>query len=275
MNVEKPQNLYHYSSIQSLALILKHKKIRFNRLDCVDDLTEAETLEGKQLGQHYFVSCWTDSQAENIPLWKMYTEFKGIRVKLPSDMYKSYEINGKEGEKHRIDNHGLFIDLRLPYKGPIDPHNLLTPDYVIMPAFYGSDFLIQIQYTGNKNLLCPRVLYKEPTETTILLGDFCKYKSLEWAFQQEWRFVIHMTPVDKKALLNGSRRIEELLPTITRHHQFPLQEYYLELREDIFDNLVIMLGPKCSEGDYEIVRTLAEKHAPRATLEQSFFTGKL
>ncbi len=33
--------VYHYTSIETLALILKNKSIRFNRLDCVDDLEES------------------------------------------------------------------------------------------------------------------------------------------------------------------------------------------------------------------------------------------
>ena len=33
--------LYHYTSIETLALILKNGTIKFNRLDTVDDLEEA------------------------------------------------------------------------------------------------------------------------------------------------------------------------------------------------------------------------------------------
>ena len=32
--------IYHYTNLESLALILKNKTIRFNRLDKVDDLEE-------------------------------------------------------------------------------------------------------------------------------------------------------------------------------------------------------------------------------------------
>lgn len=30
--------IYHYTTIETLALIIKSRAIRFNRLDCVDDL---------------------------------------------------------------------------------------------------------------------------------------------------------------------------------------------------------------------------------------------
>lgn len=52
--------IYHYTSIETLALILKYKTIRFNRLDQVDDYEEACYGSGDlnlHLGQYCFVSC--------------------------------------------------------------------------------------------------------------------------------------------------------------------------------------------------------------------------
>ena len=67
--------LYHYTSIETLALILKNGTIKFNRLDTVDDLEEAGyTSDGMQLGKYMFVSCWTKSSEENIALWSMYAD---------------------------------------------------------------------------------------------------------------------------------------------------------------------------------------------------------
>ena len=86
-------NLFHYTSIEALALILKNKTIRFNRLDCVDDLEESMYGSGPndiKLGQYQFVSCWTKDCEENIALWKMYTSNKGVRICLDSDMFKTY-----------------------------------------------------------------------------------------------------------------------------------------------------------------------------------------
>lgn len=275
MIYDKPEYLFHYTSIQNLAIILKNGKIRFNRLDNVDDLTEAETLEGKQLGQHYFVSCWTDSELENIPLWEMYTGYKGVRVRLPSDMFKTYELDGNDGDKYRIYKNGLYMNVRLPYRGPIDIHNLLTDDYAIMPAFYSSDFLQKMQYTKDTNLLIPKVLQKDPAGTFISLQDFCKYKSIEWSFQSEWRFILHITPIDIKARLSGTNRIGDILPTITKIFDFYLQEYYLEFRDNIVDDISILVGPKCSMEDHDIIEKLAIKYAPNATITDSCFKGKI
>lgn len=67
--------IYHYTNIETLALILKNKTIRFNRLDQVDDLEEGQTeCSGIKVGQYLFVSCWTEDPEESIPLWRMYTD---------------------------------------------------------------------------------------------------------------------------------------------------------------------------------------------------------
>lgn len=81
--------IYHYTSVDTLEKILQTKTIRFNRLDCVDDVMEYTVSE---FAKYMFISCWTESKEENIPLWKMYTTdiTKGVRISLPQDMFKTY-----------------------------------------------------------------------------------------------------------------------------------------------------------------------------------------
>ena len=64
--------LYHYTSIETLALILSNRKIRLNRLDKVDDPQEQIAKEIADMGKLVFVSSWTDDSDESIPMWKMY-----------------------------------------------------------------------------------------------------------------------------------------------------------------------------------------------------------
>ncbi|MCD8078549.1 MAG: hypothetical protein LUE63_09315, partial [Lachnospiraceae bacterium] len=61
--------LYHYTSVDTLALILKNKTICFNNLLYVDDAEEVETNDMGPLGKFVYASCWTDSDQESIPLW--------------------------------------------------------------------------------------------------------------------------------------------------------------------------------------------------------------
>ena len=98
-----PDFLYHYTSIDTLGLILQHKKIRFNRLDKVDDLQESESADLGRLGRLFFVSCWSDSSEENIPLWSMYTpNMSGVRIKLPAKMFNAYHIKPQSDSFIRV-----------------------------------------------------------------------------------------------------------------------------------------------------------------------------
>lgn len=67
------KKLYHYTSINNLALILKSKSIRFGRLDQVNDPTEGMADDFYCLSPYIFVSCWTGNNQENLALWNMYT----------------------------------------------------------------------------------------------------------------------------------------------------------------------------------------------------------
>ena len=93
--------IYHYTSIDTLALILLNKTIRFNRLDQVDDKKESEFGSGDsdvKIGMYIFVSCWTKNPKENPSLWKYIEEKAGkrnaVRIALDEDMFSAYPIFG-------------------------------------------------------------------------------------------------------------------------------------------------------------------------------------
>lgn len=49
------RKIYHYTTIDSLAMIMSSRSIKFNRLDKVDDMEER-----KEPSNYIFVSCWTE-----------------------------------------------------------------------------------------------------------------------------------------------------------------------------------------------------------------------
>ena len=108
--------IHHYTTIDTLALILKNKTIRFNRLDKVDDLEENITANGVKIGQYSFVSCWTDDENESIPLWKLYTGTgTGVRISLDHEMFKVYDNNAP------LSVNGIPFDPRPVYTKTITP----------------------------------------------------------------------------------------------------------------------------------------------------------
>ena len=77
--------IHHYTSLSSLALILKSATIRFTRVDLFDDVLEAQTHAGIDFGRRLFASCWSTNALEDIPQWAMYGDrMGGVRLSLGS-----------------------------------------------------------------------------------------------------------------------------------------------------------------------------------------------
>lgn len=90
--MEKPKYLFHYTNIETLALILKNRTIRFNSLDKMDDLQEQQTADISNIGQFCYISSWSEDEIESIPMWNMYATLdKGVRIKMRTNPFKSYD----------------------------------------------------------------------------------------------------------------------------------------------------------------------------------------
>ena len=77
-----PDYLYHYTSIETLALILHNRTFSLNSLDHMDDLQKKEASDIKNIGQFCYVSSWTDDETESIPMLNMYSSLdSGVRIK--------------------------------------------------------------------------------------------------------------------------------------------------------------------------------------------------
>ena len=154
--------IHHYTNIETLALILKYRTIRFNRLDQVDDLEEG-TVEslGVRVCKYAFVSCWTEVFEENIPLWKMNCtpkvlcptfgvqfkmyggDFGGVRISMEREMFKEYlitDLNLGNG----LQTIGSIIT-------KIPKQDLENPNYIFLPIFdYNNDlFYRHIKYVDD------------------------------------------------------------------------------------------------------------------------------
>ena len=79
--MKKLPKLFHYTTINNLALILKSASIRFGRLDKVNDITEGEADDFHSFASYIFISCWTHNTEENLALWNMYIGEYIVRAK--------------------------------------------------------------------------------------------------------------------------------------------------------------------------------------------------
>lgn len=265
-----PDDLYHYTSIGSLALILKHRNIRLSRLDKVDDVSESITDDSVQYAKHLFVSCWTADPRESIPFWHMYTpNMAGVRVKLPRTMFKNYELISDRSR-------GMVSD----FKNCILPiERLHGQNYIVMPEVY--DKFHRVEYTDDPTKLRQRLLTKKEDGTNLIaFGSLGRYKRTEWAFQSEWRYCLLILPSVPPP--GGSYADPEYLDAFLREtgqvvigNPCPFDSFFLELNDDAFESMEILLGPKHSAGDRAIVEALIKSHNPKAKLKVSHLTGSL
>lgn len=261
--------LYHYTTIESLALILKNQTIRFNKLTNTDDLEESKTSDRGNAGQYIFVSCWTDEKAENIPLWHMYSNnLSGVRISLPLLPFKEYDSE-------------IESLIKSPKIKTYIPDSLnKNQNYMINAAFdkLTTKENIKVLYTDDEKLIMPVISEDEITKKTIKFGLIGKYKRSCWRFQEEYRYRLWVLPIGHDEIMlnhldpdqfeSGFQRIKD---------QVKLDFDFIDLlidQED-FNKMEIVLGPGVSESQRTLVDCLVATYNPKAKISDSQLIGRI
>lgn len=248
-----PEYLYHYTSIDSLIMILVSKKLRLNTLLNMDDADEIITKNSPFLGKYCYISSWTASQEENIPLWSMYTGgMTGVRLKMRSLPFEKRKVS-------------------LGYYDEGKPFSTYYPDDIIhsnhcniIPTI---PFLREVEYTYDENLIFPEpITYLQQKSNGLFdlqgnFDDICRWKRGNWKFQEEWRYCIFVLPHDTKG-----RLVLNLAPSTT---DMTFTFYDLKFCENAFDDIEIMMGPKFPDKDKALLEKVCERYAPKAALIKS------
>lgn len=237
--------VYHYTSIDTLARILKSKKMRFKRLDTVNDMYDGKMQDFKDAQKLMFVSCFTKSNQENIPLWEIYAGPKGVRIGLndlifgpPCHKFFNNEI-GREQDQNLF---GTISDENSVIFGPteVDYSNEHVED-VIEDRFGGGLKVFYPLKIGNK-------------------------KSTHWSFEDEVRFKL----LSFNAMV-GEESIEKLLEKMKRVMPAIDDSIYIDapVDEKHLLNMEILLGPKTDDADRIIVEALVEKFKINGSVSKS------
>lgn len=266
--------LYHYTNIETLALIMSRRTIRFNTLNRVDDLQEKETADLKNLGQFCFVSCWTEDSEEQIPMWKMYGNLEaGVRIKLRTYPFKEKSIIPIDLERDT----GLPVTdyaNGAPLKALLSLAELMEKKVMTPGLVQQRDILFQVEYTTDERKLYPTVLSQDESGTQIALGELGKYKNKGWAFQKEWRYKLLLLPLDISDVARAGQQFSDLMrDMINGTSVLPISHFDIELDDDAFSEMEIMLSPKLSPGNRVLVKDLVEKYNPCINIIESKYKG--
>lgn len=277
--MDNPKYLYHYTNIETLALILKNRTIRFSSLNMMDDLQEQANQDGLQAAQHVFVSCWTDDSQESIPMWRMYSGIEnGVRIKLPVHPFKRRPIDFNSLIEAGVPA-GICIEGDLCY---IPFSKLIKDNLVCFENMANNINLIQIQYTDDPKLLDPIILEHiekdHGTDTRVSLGKLGHHKNTTWSFQREWRYILLFFPMNwQQPTVNDiTNHLTQYFSNLVCGKTIMTRTYYdIDLSDEAFTQMEITLSPKISAGNREIATTLLEKYNSEATLKDSTLLGKL
>lgn len=272
--------IHHYTDINTLSLILKYKTIRFNRLDCVDDTSEAKSYGKYQLGKFLFVSCWTDSQIESIPLWHMYTnKMQGVRITLDSDWM--YYRPLKPDPKYNVIKEGDFY-------APIPFEKFFNDNYMILPNILKRDSILRkVRYVDNPekyldNVVDLKIQANGKAEMQIKdVNDFATYKQKVWSFQEEVRFVLFILPtipIPPDGFTNDKYLTElpnHILNSIINGIGPNLDCFDIDINPDVLNKITVTMGPLCNGGDEIMVDSLLKTYTKEGVLQKSKLTGNI
>ena len=267
--------LYHYTNIESLALILKNKTFRLNSLNNMDDLEENMTADVKNVGMFTYISSWTDSSRESIALWKQYTNTTtGVRIELPKNPFKKYSVKNMLSpsllKQMNITDENIKSIIRLD--------KMLASKYFTQ-VLTGDDILFKVLYTEDEDKILPKIYsYDAATDSgTLALGEVGKYKRYDWNYQKEWRYIIQFLPENVLTVLtDGGKSFQKVFVDImngTAKQPFPY--YDLEIADEAFKKMKVVLSPTISPGNEILIRNALDYYNKDATIAESKFKGKM
>ena len=266
--------LYHYTSIDRLAQILKYRTIRLSPLDRMDDLQENKTKDIQNLGRFFFASCWTDDEQESIPMWNMYTDIKaGVRIGLPKNPFARHlttveEMKSVYGAQVSKESHDVETFLNIAS---------LIKAGVFSPQAWGGDILRKIEYTDNVQMLEPTIATIADGRIQMDMASIGVYKNVHWEFQNEWRYLMMFLPLDLKAPVDTIEN--QMAIMINRLYlgelEPPFDHFDLSISDDAMSQMVITPSPKMTDGSRIILDTIVSAFNPSATIKDSSLVGKI
>ena len=260
--------------------MLKHRTIRFNRLDRVDDVSESKSFGRFDLSKYLFVSCWTDSEDESIPQWHMYTQgMQGVRITFPRSPFHYQPLVPPAVW-------GAVIEGDLLSPIPFD--RLFTDDYIVMPSFASKDqFERKVEYVDDLSRIYDGIVnidIQKDGGARMQINEMHKlgrFKHKVWEFQSELRFVIFALPslpLPPRGL--GDQAFVDQLPahvmTSIFHGVAPQASYIdADIDPDVIDSLTVTMGPLSSPGDKIVVEALLKEYTSAGRVVDSRLAGTI
>ena len=273
-----PEMLYHYTSLETLALILEHRTIRLMPLSNMDDKQESVASDVEKMGQFYFASCWTADDTESIPMWNMYAGIRcGVRIGMPANPFVEYSYSTEEVFHFDMSNCVVSGD-----PGSNVWHSILPPQYFKAGAFTtslfeGTEELIKITYTDKQELLAPQIVTNLGDQFGIATNKLGRFKNKYWEFQKEYRYILEVFP----PTLGNQPNPQAIMLYFTMFAnrlandqlKSPFNYIDLDLRPDALEKLEVMLSPGMTPGNTVLAQSLLKRYGLTDRVRTSALNG--
>ena len=254
-----PDRLFHYTNIDTLALILKNKTIRLMPLCGLDDPQENQTQDMYNFGRFFFASCWTDDEQESIPMWRMYTNPEaGVRISLPANPFRRYQYTQEEfASIARVPADHIGGDETITTFLPAED---LAKGMFSTAFLSGDKVLTKIEYTDDASKLMPEILKVGDESISLNWSTFGVCKNTGWAFQREWRYLLNISSLDAFGDLStlGERMAQMAQGIIDGTAPAPCEWYDLHIADEAFAQIEITASPKMSAGNRMLLELLLD-----------------
>lgn len=235
-----PSHLYHYTSLKSLKLILQNQTFRFSRLDIMNDPLEGYYGENSDYRNYVFSSSWTAEHRDEMPMWKIYTDLKGVRIKLPIDLFS---ISKLEVKKISDSNFQLASKLERKYQIKLDSNLPFADNSPIKESsidiVYGPT---KVEYHESLDNLKSGIVIENKTNNflDVNLNIIGQRKIDTWSFEKEFRF---------RLFLNNAILISAQEYLINNKVGPRIQTTFLDIdyKKESLENMEILFGPKTDE----------------------------
>lgn len=251
---ELPSALYQYTSIDSLEKILNSRTLRFSRLDTVNDPEEAMASDVPLAASSVFVSCWSNTPKEQIPMWSVYGDsFGGVRIKLPANMFA--------GRKEPVvfERGGALLTVESWYEIPRKSPAMGTQGCSII----GPN---KVYYSDDPAYRNRHLVYREAGTAHFYPYDLGMVKGTHWSYEEEWRFKIAALAFE--AQFPDDKYFNKVTLDLAA---YPVETaaLFIPLDPSALEELEVTLGPKADAGAVAEVERILAAYAPKATLSRS------
>ena len=241
-----PSHLYHYTSLETLLLILEFNTFRFNRLDRMNDPLDGFSDLYSNSRMKIFSSSWTSEKRDELPMWKIYSDLKGVRIRMPIDLF-NYSDNLTVSKLNKGKNYLIKSQLNKSYlierKKLSNEQEKDIENQFLTNSVYGPT---QVEYVNKKSDLSKGLVELNKKNVDFPLYEInlnlIGQKKIDyWNFEKEYRYrIFHGDGI----MLAGSETVlkdfHDNSPIITNHID-------VEFKPESLENIEIILGPKSDE----------------------------